>query len=163
VWVFGNGGSAADAQHLATELVGRFGRERKGLAVTALTADTALAAAAPHATGPLASLTWPTDQGGSWKVAFARQGGAAEVEIADSTGKATPPRPPGPETRARTMRRWHDGTGMGPLWQIVIFIGGIVPALLAVTGIVMWLRSRGWRAALARKRRSSRLAPQAAE
>jgi D-sedoheptulose 7-phosphate isomerase len=42
VWVFGNGGSAADAQHLATELVGRFGRDRKGLAVTALTADTAL-------------------------------------------------------------------------------------------------------------------------
>ncbi|HXT71647.1 MAG TPA: SIS domain-containing protein [Vicinamibacterales bacterium] len=42
VWVFGNGGSAADAQHFATELVGRFARERKGLAVTALTADTAL-------------------------------------------------------------------------------------------------------------------------
>lgn len=42
VWVFGNGGSAADAQHFATELVGRFARERRGLAVTALTSDTAL-------------------------------------------------------------------------------------------------------------------------
>ena len=29
--------------------------------------------------------------------------------------------PPQPETLARTMRRWHDGTGMGPVWQIVIF------------------------------------------
>ena len=37
---FGNGGSAADAQHLATELVGRFMRERVALAVIALTADT---------------------------------------------------------------------------------------------------------------------------
>jgi hypothetical protein len=32
-----------------------------------------------------------------------------------------------------------------------------------VTGIVMWLRSRGWRAALARKRKAARLAPQPAE
>jgi len=36
----GNGGSAADAQHLAAELSGRFRRERKGLAGLALTTDT---------------------------------------------------------------------------------------------------------------------------
>lgn len=130
---------------------------------TALTADSALAAASPHATGHLVTLTWPTDQASSWKIAFARRGGPAEVEIADSTGKVTPPRPPRPETLARTMRRWHDGTGMGRIWQVVIFIGGIVPALLAITGIMMWLRSRGWRAALARRRRAGRLAPQPAE
>lgn len=40
-WV-GNGGSAADSQHLAAELVGRFERERAGLAAVALTADTAV-------------------------------------------------------------------------------------------------------------------------
>jgi phosphoheptose isomerase len=39
VLVFGNGGSAADAQHLAAELVGRFQRERRGYAAVALTAD----------------------------------------------------------------------------------------------------------------------------
>jgi D-sedoheptulose 7-phosphate isomerase len=37
--VFGNGGSAADAQHTATELVGRFMRERRGYAAIALTTD----------------------------------------------------------------------------------------------------------------------------
>jgi D-sedoheptulose 7-phosphate isomerase len=37
----GNGGSAADAQHLAAELVGRFRDERRALAAIALTADTA--------------------------------------------------------------------------------------------------------------------------
>jgi len=38
--IFGNGGSAADAQHLATELVGRFGKDRSPLAALALTTDT---------------------------------------------------------------------------------------------------------------------------
>jgi len=39
VLVFGNGGSAADAAHMAAELVGRFRRERRGYAAVALTAD----------------------------------------------------------------------------------------------------------------------------
>ncbi|MGA2348840.1 MAG: D-sedoheptulose 7-phosphate isomerase [Terracidiphilus sp.] len=38
----GNGGSAADSQHLAAELVGRFRRERCGLASMALTTDTSV-------------------------------------------------------------------------------------------------------------------------
>jgi D-sedoheptulose 7-phosphate isomerase len=38
----GNGGSAADAQHLVAELVGRFRDERRALAGIALTADTAI-------------------------------------------------------------------------------------------------------------------------
>jgi len=40
VLAFGNGGSAADAQHLAAELAGRFERERPGLPALALTANT---------------------------------------------------------------------------------------------------------------------------
>jgi D-sedoheptulose 7-phosphate isomerase len=39
VLVFGNGGSAADAQHFAAELVGRFERDRLGMAAVALTTD----------------------------------------------------------------------------------------------------------------------------
>ena len=42
VLVFGNGGSAADAQHLAAEFVGRFLRERRSLAAMALTTDTSV-------------------------------------------------------------------------------------------------------------------------
>ena len=38
----GNGGSAADAQHFAAELIGRFERERPGLAAIALTTDTSV-------------------------------------------------------------------------------------------------------------------------
>lgn len=40
VYLCGNGGSAADAQHLAAEFTGRFVRERKGLRAIALTTDT---------------------------------------------------------------------------------------------------------------------------
>jgi D-sedoheptulose 7-phosphate isomerase len=38
----GNGGSAADSQHLAAELVGRFQTERRGLAAIALSTDTSI-------------------------------------------------------------------------------------------------------------------------
>jgi len=42
VYLCGNGGSAADAQHIAGELVGRFKRERKALAAVALSTDTSI-------------------------------------------------------------------------------------------------------------------------
>lgn len=133
------------------------------LETPAIRADAALAAAQPHATGPLRSIAWPTDQAPEWKVSFAREGGAAEVKVDDASGKVTPAKAPQPETLARTMRRWHDGVGMGAVWQVIIFIGGIIPALLAVTGIIMWLRSRGWRRDLGRRRRARAAAAAAAE
>jgi len=40
VLLIGNGGSAADAQHIAAELTGRYKSERKGLPAIALTTDT---------------------------------------------------------------------------------------------------------------------------
>jgi len=42
VYICGNGGSAADAQHIAAELVGRFRRERKALAVAALSTNSSI-------------------------------------------------------------------------------------------------------------------------
>jgi D-sedoheptulose 7-phosphate isomerase len=44
----GNGGSAADAQHLATEYVVRYQRERRAIAAVALTTDTSLLTAAAN-------------------------------------------------------------------------------------------------------------------
>jgi len=57
--IFGNGGSAADAQHIAGELVGRFKKERKGLPAIALTTDTSILTA------------WSNDY--SFEDVFARQ------------------------------------------------------------------------------------------
>jgi len=42
LFLIGNGGSAADSQHIAAELVGRFQKERYGLAAIALTTDTSI-------------------------------------------------------------------------------------------------------------------------
>lgn len=40
--IFGNGGSAADAQHVAAEFIGRFKKERKSLPAIALSTDTSI-------------------------------------------------------------------------------------------------------------------------
>ncbi len=77
---FGNGGSAGDAQHLVTELVGRFQRERTGFAAVALTADTSL-------------LTSVANDYGFERV-FARQvdalGAPGDIAFAISTSGASP-------------------------------------------------------------------------
>jgi D-sedoheptulose 7-phosphate isomerase len=42
ILICGNGGSAADSQHIAAEIVGRFKKERKGMPAIALTTDTSI-------------------------------------------------------------------------------------------------------------------------
>lgn len=42
LYLLGNGGSAADAQHIAAELIGRFKRDRRPLPAIALTTDTSI-------------------------------------------------------------------------------------------------------------------------
>lgn len=132
------------------------------LQTTATSPEAALQAASKHVADPLVSITWPTDREPAWVLSYAREGGAAEISVPDAGGAVSPPKPPRPETIARTMRRWHDGTGMGPVWQVVIFLGGIIPAILSVTGIMMWLNTRKWRGDLAR-RKKAKLSPLPAE
>jgi D-sedoheptulose 7-phosphate isomerase len=42
ILLMGNGGSAADSQHIAAEIVGRYKKERRGLPAIALTTDTSI-------------------------------------------------------------------------------------------------------------------------
>lgn len=113
--------------------------------------DQAVELAAPLRTGDLRVLTWPTAPDTKWKLSYAREGGPAEVIVDDRTSAVTPPKLPQPETTARLMRRVHDGTGTGPVWQLIIFLGGIIPAALAVTGILMWSNRRRRRACSLRR------------
>lgn len=112
------------------------------LSETSTEVDAAVASARRFASGPLIAVTWPTDRKADWKISFAASAGSTDVAVADATSFAAPPSPPPPETRARVMRRWHDGTGMGMVWRVVIFVGGVIPALLSVTGILIWWRAR---------------------
>ena len=80
ILAFGNGGSAADAQHLAAELVGRFRRPRHGLPALALTTDSS-------------ALTSIGNDFGFDQV-FARQlealGSSGDVALAISTSGGSP-------------------------------------------------------------------------
>lgn len=117
------------------------------LAETKLSVDAVVAAAqGTRMPGAVTRVEWPTDRKPVWKVSL--DGAQASVGIEDATGvaKVDPARP---EDTARLMRRVYDGTRMGLPWQIVIFPGGMVPAILAVTGIIMWWRA-GVEGALAR-------------
>lgn len=122
------------------------------LGVTRLDASSAVTLANPLSGGPLTMIVWPTRPEAKWKITFAGPSGPREVQVEDGSGAVTPPRPPQPETFARLMRRLHDGSGMGPLWQAIIFVGGLIPAGLAVTGILMWLHARRRRKAMAARR-----------
>ncbi len=51
LFLLGNGGSAADAQHIAAELVGRFKRDRKALPAIALTTDSSILTAVTNDIG----------------------------------------------------------------------------------------------------------------
>lgn len=51
LYLLGNGGSAADAQHIAAELVGRFKRDRKALPAHALTTDSSILTAVTNDLG----------------------------------------------------------------------------------------------------------------
>lgn len=110
------------------------------LTQTKMTAGDAIAAARLPP-GMIRQIAWPTDQKPQWVISTTDQ----RMAVADAIGAAKP-LPAERETTARLMRRIHDGSGMGPLWQTIIFIGGLIPAGLAVTGIIMWWRARQWRA-----------------
>ncbi len=127
------------------------------LAETGTPVDRAVELANAHSTGPLVSVSWPTDQKAEWKIGYQRPGSPAEVTVADGAESVKPPKPQQPETLARTMRRLHDGTGMGPVWQTIIFLGGIIPALLSITGIIVWWRARSPRQRAKDQRRLARL------
>ena len=140
-------GPSADAQRMSAERVQRM--RARPIETPRLTADAALEIAGG---GSPVSIAWPTDLSPAWRISLK---GSGEVRVEDATGERTAPagreRGGGQDT-ARLMRRLHDGTGMGPIWQTIIFIGGILPAILAVTGIIMWWRARGWRGDVARRR-----------
>src|SRR5437773_8357837 len=78
--LFGNGGSAADAQHLAAEFVGRFQRERQPLRAIALTTDSSALTAIANDYG--------------YDEVFARQvralGAPGDVALAISTSGRSP-------------------------------------------------------------------------
>jgi uncharacterized iron-regulated membrane protein len=77
------------------------------------------------------------------------------VQVVDATGEVKAGREGGPggggaDKISPLMRRIHDGNDMGIVWQMIIFLGGVAPAVLGVSGVVMWLRRQARQKALRR-------------
>jgi D-sedoheptulose 7-phosphate isomerase len=117
VFIFGNGGSAADAQHLAAEFVNRFQVERPPLAALALTTDTSIITAVANDydfsevfAKQLAALGRPGDL--AWGISTS--GGSPNVLRGLQTAREL-----GLKTLAFCGR---DGGEMAPLADIVLIV-----------------------------------------
>jgi uncharacterized iron-regulated membrane protein len=119
------------------------------LAAPRLTVDAAVAAALAEA-GPgrvqQVALPAPGPQP-AWRVQLHAAHGPVQVRVDDATGRAEarpapPPGPGGGDPLMRLLRQVHDGGDTGPLWRAIIAAAGAAPALLGVTGTVLWLKRR---------------------
>lgn len=110
----------------------------------------------------VASVTLPTEgRRPSWRVQMQAEGEArpVTVQVSDETGQIREGRggpgagaggPGQPDPLSRLMRKIHDGQETPFVWQLLVFLTGVAPPLLGITGTVMWLRRRARRAHLKR-------------
>lgn len=120
------------------------GRGAPTLDHPALTPEAAVARALNGRPGMrLVSLSLPSKgPGPAWRIEV---GGAEKPQammVDDATGavRPAPAQGGGGDPVMRLMREVHEGSEPGEPWRIIVFIAGFAPALLGVTGIVMWLR-----------------------
>ena len=86
-----------------------------------------------------------------WRVQLTTPGNdLITLTVNDRTGAvARMPDPLAGDRAAQWIRRIHEGSRGGPVWQVIVFLTGVFPAIFAVTGIVMWWRGRRSRKAVA--------------
>jgi uncharacterized iron-regulated membrane protein len=130
----------------------------------ALTPDRALATARATAQdlAPAAIYLPAANRSPTWRIEFrgAQDTQMVTVAVDDRTGTARrlPDAPVG--DRVAQWIRWiHEGSHAGSAWRLAVFLCGIFPTLLALTGLLVWLRGRALRSG----RPSARQVPQAAE
>jgi len=123
VLAFGNGGSAADAQHFVAELVGRFERRRRGFPAVALTTDPSIVTAVSNDFG--------------FDAVFARQiealGRAGDLAVGITTSGTSPNVVRGLEAAAARGLRTialtgHDGGAVGRLAEVHVNVPAAVAA-----------------------------------
>lgn len=91
ILICGNGGSAADAQHFAAELIGRFEREREAWPAVALTTDTSILSAVGNDYGfanVFARQVEGLGRGGDTLIAISTSGNSENVMRAVASAKA---------------------------------------------------------------------------
>lgn len=138
------------------------GRFAPPLPETRMTLAQAVAAAQARTPGAaVAEVNVPTrGDEPAWRVGLKTAGDerAQIIQVVDATGQAKAARgrserpavsPSGPPDEISPLvRRIHDGADMGIVWQVIIFVAGLAPVLLGISGVVMWLRRRARRRAI---------------
>jgi len=105
----------------------------------------ATASARPNAT--VDAIFYP-NQTGAWRVRLREEGKTEPVTIMinDRSGDISVVQPLSGDRTASWIRWLHEGSHSGEIWRFVVFLSGIMPAVLGVTGILIWLRQRRQRA-----------------
>ncbi len=106
----------------------------------------AIAAKQPNAR--VTAITYPTAPSGAWRVQLRKEGHAEPVSLLvnDRSGAVTTAEPPSGDRVAFWIRSLHEGSNAGEVWRLIAFVTGLMPAILGVTGILVWLRQRRQRA-----------------
>jgi D-sedoheptulose 7-phosphate isomerase len=133
VLLFGNGGSAADAQHVAAELVGRFARDRAPLPAIALTTDTSILTAV--------SNDWEFSEVFARQVTGLARPGDTVVGISTSGSSPNVLRglAAGREAGSRTIGfTGGGGGGMPPLSDLCFIAPAVSPSRVQELHIVAW-------------------------
>ena len=105
----------------------------------------ATASARPNAT--VDAIFYPS-QTGAWRVRLREEGKTEPVTIMinDRSGDVSVVQPLSGDRTASWIRWLHEGSHSGEVWRFIVFLSGIMPAVLGVTGILIWLRQRRQRA-----------------
>ena len=141
---------------------------------TAMTADAALGVALKAEPGARASMiALPVAARGEaaevaapvWRVQIRKDGGEnATILVNDRNGETAHPAAQMSGDRAAQWIRWlHEGSNSGSIWRAIVFLTGVLPAVFAVTGIMMWLRRRRSRKATFKRATGASGTLQAAE
>jgi uncharacterized iron-regulated membrane protein len=112
-----------------------------------LDADRALAVALEAAPGAQAAAIFlPSQPAGAWRVQL--RDGAGSILVDDRTGERRAVTLQSGDRIAQWIRWIHEGSHSGVLWQVLVFVCGILPTVFTITGLMIWLRSRRAKAAM---------------
>jgi uncharacterized iron-regulated membrane protein len=94
--------------------------------------------------GKLAAVFLPMQQNGAWRVQVRAAQAAEMVTIMVEDRSGTPSRvtPFSGDSAAQWIRAIHEGGRGGMLWQVLVFLCGVLPTVFVITGVLIWLRSR---------------------
>lgn len=90
------------------------------------------------------AIFYPNPQTGAWRVRLRETGKAEPVTILinDRSGDVSVVEPLSGDRASFWIRWLHEGSHAGEIWRFIVFLSGIMPAVLGVTGILIWLRQR---------------------